>query len=83
MVLLDEVGLPGWVRFGVYRSAGQRVDAIKPKYFIGIGSSKRPKQVLMEINVGRCGRNLGGELANGWPLPYNQDFAKLWAECHF
>jgi hypothetical protein len=24
-----------------------------------------------------------GELANGWPLPYNQDFAKLKAECHF
>lgn len=23
------------------------------------------------------------ELANGWPLPYNQDFAKLYAECHF
>jgi hypothetical protein len=37
----------------------------------------------MKEILGRNEREPWSELANGWPLPYNQDFAKLYAECHF
>jgi hypothetical protein len=39
-------------------------------------------QVFLSEMLGRC-TEPWSELANGWPLPYNQDFAKLYAECHF